>query len=79
MGALDYIRFKCRLWTEVDSLPKWVYQAHDGYYEGFIEKYGRRPYGQEKVYVGDSAKYKIYYEPIAQGQIRDRYYAKVRS
>lgn len=78
MGLLDYMKFKLGMWVEVDTLPKWVYEANDGYYEGFIDKYGRRPYDEEKVYTGNSLEYKIYYKTVAQGKIQEEYYARVK-
>lgn len=62
MGVVNHLKFKMGSWVEVDTLPQWVYDAHDGYYEGYVEKYGQHPYEEGKVYVGDSLKYKIYYD-----------------
>lgn len=78
MGLIDYVRFKLGRWVKVDSLPQWVYKANDGYYEGFIDKYGHRPYDVEKVYTGNNLEYKIYYKTVAQGKIKDEYYARLK-
>jgi hypothetical protein len=78
MGAFAYLKFKAGKWVEVDSLPEWVQNAHDGYYEGFRDKHGHRPYDVEKVYNGDSLQYKIYYKTIAQGKINPEYYVKIK-
>jgi len=78
MGFFQYIKFKLGRWVQVDTLPEWVYEANDGYYEGFIDKYGHRPYDQEKYYTGDSLKYKIYYKTIAQGEIEEQYYVRIK-
>lgn len=78
MGFIGYLKFKMGSWVEVETLPDWVFDANEGYYQGFIDKYGHRPYDEDKVYSGDPLEYKIYYETIGQGKIRDRYYARVK-
>jgi len=78
MGLLGYLKFKLGKWVRVSSPPNWVFEANDGYYEGYIEKYGRRPYDVEKIYVGDSLEYKIYYKTVGQGQIGEEYYARLK-
>jgi hypothetical protein len=44
----------------------------------YIEKYGHRPYDVEKVYTGDSLEYKIFYKAIAQGEIEEQYYVRIK-
>lgn len=61
MSVFSYLKFKLGYWVEVKTLPEWVSNAHDGYYEGFMQKYNRRPRNVEKVYRGDSLEYKIEY------------------
>lgn len=79
LGIYQYLKFKLGLWVETPTLPDWVHEANDGYYEGYIEKYGQRPYDVEKVYTGDSLKYKIYYKTVgAPGRIEEEYYVKLR-
>ncbi|WP_353635662.1 hypothetical protein ABSL23_17350 (plasmid) [Halobacterium sp. NMX12-1] len=79
MGSLEYLKFKLGKWVEVTTLPDWVNEAHAGYYEGYIEKYGHRPYDVEKVYTGDNLKYKIVYKPGSrQGEVEDEYYTKIK-
>lgn len=78
MGPIQYLKFKLGFWVQVPSLPNWVYNAHEGYYEGFIEKYGHRPYGQEKQYTGENLEYKIHYWSEKQGEIETDYYTRVK-
>ena len=78
MGWFQYLKFKNRRWVEVDTLPDWVHEANDGYFRGYVEKYGHKPYDEEKYYTGDSLKYKIYYNAVAQGDIRTEYYVKLK-
>ncbi len=79
MGPLAYLRFKLGRWVRVSTLPEWVYEANDGYYEGYREKYGKRPYDVEKVYTGDSLEYKIHYKTVgAPGDIREEYYVRIK-
>jgi hypothetical protein len=78
LGPYNYLKFKLGLWVEISSLPRWVSNAHDGYYEGFIDKYGHRPYDIEKVYTGENLEYKIYYEPVKQGVVEKKYYTRVK-
>jgi hypothetical protein len=67
------------MWVQVSTLPEWVYEANEGFYEGYIEKYGNRPYDVEKVYTGDSLEYKIYYKTVSMpGGIREEYYVKIK-
>lgn len=78
MSLWGYLIFKLGKWVRVKSLPEWVIDANDGYYEGYIDKYGQRPYDVEKVYTGGSLEYKIYYKTIGQGKIRDVYYTRIK-
>jgi len=79
MSLLGYLKFKMGKWVMVSSLPEWVYEANDGYYEGFIEKYGHRPYDVEKVYNGDSLQYKIFYKTVSMpGGIEEEYYSRIK-
>ncbi|MFQ3285253.1 MAG: hypothetical protein ACI944_001984 [Natronomonas sp.] len=78
MGILDYLRFKLGRWVRVSTLPEWVNEAHNGYYDGYVEAHGHRPYDVEKVYTGDSLEYKIYYRTVEQGVVEPEYYVKLR-
>lgn len=79
MSTWQYLKFKLGRWVQVDTLPEWVYDANDGYYQGFIDKYGHRPYDVEKVYRGDSLEYKIYYKTVSMpGGIKEEYYARLK-
>lgn len=79
MSVFDYLRFKLRRWVEVSTLPEWVYEANEGYYEGFIEKYGHRPYDVEKVYTGSNLEYKVFYKTVSlPGGIEEEYYVKIK-
>jgi hypothetical protein len=79
MGFLKYAKFKLGRWVQVDSLPEWVKEANDGYYEGYVDKYGHRPYNEEKYYTGNSLKYKIYYNTESMpGGIKPEYYVKLK-
>ncbi|WP_152418849.1 hypothetical protein [Natronorubrum sulfidifaciens] len=79
MGLLRYLKFKLGSWVQVSTLPEWVHKANAGYYEGYIEKYGQRPYNVEKIYTGNSLKYKIFYKTVgAPGRIEEEYYTKIK-
>lgn len=78
LGLIGNFKFKLGRWVQVSSLPKWVEEANEGYYEGYIDKYGQRPYNVEKTYTGKSLEYKIYYKGIAQGKIDEEYYVRLK-
>jgi uncharacterized protein VirK/YbjX len=78
LGTLGYLKFKLRLWVEVPTVPEWVRDAEQSYYTGFVEKYGHRPYDQEKEFVSDNLKYKVRFIAVAQGRIEAEYYAKIK-
>lgn len=71
MGFWRYLKFKRGKWVKVDSIPEWVFEANNGYYQGYIDKYGERPYGVEKVYRGNSLEYKIQYKTVTQGEVEE--------
>ncbi|WP_254808467.1 hypothetical protein [Natronosalvus amylolyticus] len=78
MGLFGYLKFKFGFWVQVSSLPGWVYKANDGYYEGYIDKHGQRPYDVENIYTGDNLEYKIFYRTVgAPGHINEEYYARL--
>lgn len=79
MGPVRYLLFKLRFWVKVSTFPDWVYEAEQDYYEGFLDKYGQRPYDKEKEFVGNSLRYKVKYVTVSQGQIQPTYYVKIKS
>ena len=79
MGILTYyFKFKAGAWVKVDTVPDWVLDAHDGYWEAFVEDYGHKPYDQEKIYNGDSLQYRIFHNAVSQGDIRTEFYVRLR-
>jgi hypothetical protein len=38
----------------------------NGYYRGFQDKYGQRPYNQTKRFSGDSFLYRVHFDAIEQ-------------
>ena len=79
MSVWQYVKFKLGYWVQVDTLPQWVKNANEGYYEGYVDKYGCRPYDVEKVYTGDSLKYKVYYRTVSwPGGIKTEYYTRIK-
>lgn len=79
MGLLGYMRFKLGKWVQVSTLPEWVCEANEGYYEGFVAKYGHRPYDVEKIYTGDSLEYKIFYKTVSvPGGIEEEFYTRIK-
>lgn len=63
-------------WVRVKHVPKWVYQAENGYYEGFIQKYKMRPYNKTKIFIGKNYKYKVFFHAVAQGNCVSVYHVK---
>jgi hypothetical protein len=78
MSPLRYLKFKLRRWTRVSTVPKWVHEAGKEYYNGYQEKHGNRPYDVEKVFTGDSLRYRIYYKAVSQGKIEPVYYVRIK-
>lgn len=78
MGMFRYIRFKMGHWTRISHPPDWVESATREYYYNYQDKYGQRPYDVEKVFVGDSLKYKVIYETVAQGEVSPKHYTKIK-
>jgi hypothetical protein len=78
MGLLTYyFEFKMGQWVQVDTVPDWVLNAHEGYWPGFVEKYGHKPYNQEKIYNGDSLQYRVFHNETG-GDIRTEYYVRIK-
>lgn len=78
LGPIGYIKFKLRFWVEVPTVPEWVKKAEQSYYRDFVEKYGHRPYNQQKEFSGDSLRYKLKFIAVSQGKIETEYYAKIK-
>lgn len=62
MGPFWYLLFKMRLWVRVDTVPEWVDEASRVYFRGYQDKYGHRPYDEQKVFTGNSLRYKIEFD-----------------
>lgn len=80
MGALRYAKFKAGTWTKLDHPPEWVKKASEEYFSEFVNKNGHRPYDEEKLFVGDSLKYRVVFNNKDQmgRTIRTEYYAKMK-
>jgi hypothetical protein len=80
MGRIQYAKFKAGRWVEVDPPPDWVASAAKDYHRNFTEKYGHRPYNEQKVFTGDSLKYRVEYRNKGEygRKIRKVYYAKIK-
>ena len=61
MRPHEYLLFKLRRWVSVEMVSEWVDEAAKGYYDGYRDKYGHRLYDEEKVFTGDSLKYRVNY------------------
>jgi len=70
MTALSYLKFKVGLWARVDNLPNWVTNNEPTYTEGrALSHESDRTYFEKEVWVGESLKYKMEWEPVAQGDL----------
>lgn len=78
MSHMEYVKFKTGRWVEVDTVPEWVHNAHDGYWESYVNDYGHKPYDEEKIYNGDNLQYKIFHRAVAQGDIRTEYHVRIK-
>ncbi len=78
MRPHEYLLFKLRRWVSVGTVPEWVKTAEREYFDGYREKYGNRPYDQTKVFVGDSVKYRVTFEPALGGGVKPTYEVKLK-
>ena len=74
MGPFSYLKFKLRYWVEVESLPDWVEQAHEK-----DTRDVRLDTGFEKVYRGESLKYRVVHKTRGRKVPPETtYYVKIR-
>lgn len=81
MREIQYAKFKSGMWVEVDPPPDWVVSAADDYRVNFVDDYGHKPYDEEKVFRGDSLKYRVEFRTGSGNRprnIRRKYYAKIK-
>jgi hypothetical protein len=78
LGPIRYLLFKIGMWVSVDTVPDWVSNAEQEYYQGIRDKYGHRPYDETKVFVGDSLKYCVEFENYYGRKIRTNYQVKIK-
>ena len=78
MDLIGYLKFRTGRWVEVDTVPDWVLDAHDGYWEGYVSDYGHKPYDEEKIYTGDNLQYRVFHKAVSQGDIRTELYVRIK-
>ena len=81
MNGLNYlfVRILSRFtWVKIENPPRWVIYKAKGYYKYFCDKYGHPPYDQRKTFKGKHYLYRVYYETIEQGRIRERFFVTRR-
>lgn len=80
MDKHEYRKFKSGSWVKVESAPQWVENATDQYFTSFVESQGHRPYDEEKVFNGDSLKYRVIFNNKDQRgrKIKTIFFAKIK-
>lgn len=70
MTTLSYLKFKAGRWAKVKSVPDWVHNHKPTYTKGRTLYYdGDRKIYEKEVWVGESLKYMMKWEPVAQKEV----------
>jgi hypothetical protein len=80
MPTHSYLKFKAGAWAKVDDLPDWVTNNDPTYTEGrALSHESDRTYYEKEIWVGESLKYMMKWEPVAQKDLElVGMYAKIK-
>lgn len=80
MTTTSYLKFKAGRWAKVNSLPNWVTNNEPTHTKGRVLSYeSDRAYHEKEIWVGESLKYMMKWEAVAQKDLElIGMYAKIK-